>query len=185
MKGNPDGTISLFFKPDMEGISSVIEMSVENEEESSADTETILVQDVHLFAGRQQNPYAEITEYIGELCNLHAPIKMENSVFWRTRTLIPAAWVKDILDGGITKRYGLSSWGGAFILDGHVVMWNGVIVSLELIVYTEDKAKLLDSLPKEFSAQNGFIVSVSDDHGISRISVTDNFVLNFSSLWGA
>lgn len=180
IRGNPDGTITFFFHPQIRDIkNSVIEICGEPTEVP----DEIIVRDISLTVRDESNFY-EVVDDIIDLCDLEQPIKVGN-VLWRGQTAIPSTWIKDIIDAGITKRYSLSEWNGDFIFDGSALLWSGIIISAELIVHSSEKQKILDGFPKEISSENGFSLSVTNEkEGIVKITVTDTFMLNFSSLWG-
>lgn len=175
---NPDGTISLFFvssddsSPSLELRGEVI----------SADISITNAQITFMSSS-----IAEIKGVINELCNfcgLKEPIETGDWV-WRRATVIP--WmIKDTIDGGLVKRHVLVPKNKG-VINCSAVTWNNVLISIELIVLKEEAKSILETF-KDLSENtdekfSGFSVKLEELEHATKITITDEFVLNFSTLW--
>jgi hypothetical protein len=176
-RGNPDGSISLFASLD-DGSEDILEMRT-----AGSDGEILFV----TMTFRAENAY-KIKEIIGEIENLFGlkePLRTGRWV-WRKARGVPDSEMKRIknyIDGGIVQWREISEWNGIPIIDGNVTLWNGLLLSLQLIVGKENSERALRILDP-ISKNDGFSLEIDDEERVTKILVTDQFILNFSSLWG-
>jgi hypothetical protein len=176
-RGNPDGSISLFTYLN-EGSEDILEMRTEG---SDGDISFVAM----TFGAGNAYKIKEIIGEIEDLCGLKDPLRT-GRWFWRKSRGIPDSEMKRIknyIDGGIVQWREISEWNGIPIIDGNVTLWNGVLLSLQLIVgkgNSERALRILDPISKN----DGFSLEIEDEERVTRILVTDQFILNFSSLWG-
>jgi hypothetical protein len=132
-----------------------------------------------------------IKKIIGEienLCGLRQPLRTGKWI-WRQTNGIPNAETKrftDFIDGGPVQWSELSEWNGVPLVGGSATTWNGVLLSLEIIVGKEYCGDILEILAP-VSNDSGFSLDVDADADktsrVVKLAVFDNFLFNFSSLW--
>jgi hypothetical protein len=184
VKGNPDGSASLFvFLNDDADTEEIVEMRTTQGAADDAFGELAAVS--INFRDANSRKVKEIIREIAELCGLREPLQT-GRWFWRRAGGIPDSDMKRLkgfIDGGLVRWHEISEWNGYPLVDGSAITWNGVLFSLQLIMGKEDSETLLKVLEPLFQ-NDGFSVDVKEEGRIVKILITDNFVFNFSSLWG-
>jgi hypothetical protein len=174
-RGNPDGSVSLFLYL-AEDSENVLEMR-------TADSGELLSVSM-TFRAKNAREIREITGEIGDLCGLKEPLRT-GRWFWRKNGGIPDTEMKRLksfIDGGLVQWREISEWNGFPVIDGHVGTWNGVLLSLKLVVGKENSEGVLKIL-EPISKNGGFSLEAVEEGRIVKILAADRFVLNFSSLW--
>jgi hypothetical protein len=173
---NPDGSVSLFVFLD-DDTEDIFERRTDKLGELSGVSMN--------FRGANGYKVREIIEEIAELCSLREPLQT-GRWFWRRPNGIPDSdmkRLKNFVDGGLVRWHELSEWNGFPLIDGSGVTWNGVLLSLQLTAGKENSEHILKIL-EPLSQNSEFSFNTVEEGRILKITVTDNFVLNFASLWG-
>jgi hypothetical protein len=178
-QGNPDGSVSLYVYL-AEGSDDLLEMRTPP---GAPDGELLSVS--MNFRGADASKIKEIIGEIGGLCGLREPVRTGRWVWRKPGGIFDSDMkrLKSFIDGGLVKWHTVSEWNGYPVIDGSAVTWNGVLFSLQLIAGKERSEEILRVLDP-LSEAGGFSINVEDGGSVVKILVTDNFVFNFSLLWG-
>jgi hypothetical protein len=176
-RGNPDGTISLTVPS--EETRSVLELLTIVQSGDISVTEAKM-----LFQSENLSGVKKIAGKIRSLCGFKNPVET-GEWKWRSSDGVDKKAVKSVIDGGIVKWYGFSDWNGTSLVGGSAVAWNGLVSSAELVVAGEENSERILETLRVLPLDDGFSLSVVEESpNITKIAITDHFVINFSSLWG-
>jgi hypothetical protein len=181
-RGNPDGTVSLTIASENTG--SILELQAVPQ---SGDVSVSVTGAKMLFQSGNLPDIKKISGKIRSLCGMKKAIET-GEWKWRSPDGTPSnkKTIESVIDGGIVKWYGFSDWNGSPLIDGSAVAWNGILSSAQFVAAGKENSKhVLESL-SVLPLDDGFSLDVEDlqSSDIVKISVTDRFVINFSSLWG-